>query len=91
MVHDIRCVSFKGLDATFRNVVPDFDDSVVASRNDVEDVCAVLIVGLGRTEMDECLRETSGGVSQTDPGRSHPSLYFFFFFFFFLQATRRCC
>ena len=66
------------MDAAFRNVVPDFDDFVVASRNDVEDVYAVLIVDLGRTEMDVCLRGMSGAVSQTDPGQSHLSFYLAF-------------
>ena len=37
----------KALDATFRNVVPEFEDFVVASRNDVEEVCTLLIVALG--------------------------------------------
>ena len=67
--------------------MPDFDDLVVASRHDVEDVCAVLTVGLGRTEMDECLRGTNGGVSQADPGRSHPSLYLTFQLHYLIVET----
>ena len=37
----------KALDAAFRNVVPEVEDFVVASRNDVEEVYVLLIVGLG--------------------------------------------
>ena len=45
----------KALDATFRNVVLEFEDFVVAGRNDVE-VYVLLIVGLGwmkRIGMDD--------------------------------------
>ena len=37
----------KASDATFRNVVLEFEDFVVAGRNDVEEVYALLIVDLG--------------------------------------------
>ena len=37
----------KALDAAFRNVVLEFEEFVVASRNDVEKVYALLIVDLG--------------------------------------------
>ena len=37
----------QGLGFRFPNVVPEFKDFVVANRNDVEEVCALLIVGLG--------------------------------------------
>ena len=72
---DVKCTSLKDLDATFRNVVPNFDDFVVASRKVVEDMCAVLIECLGRIGMDDRLRGTSEGISQTDPGRSHPRAF----------------
>ena len=39
----------KALDAAFRNVVPEFEDFVVASRNDVKEVCT-LHRGLGIDE-----------------------------------------
>ena len=48
----------KALDTTFRNVVPEFEDFVVASRNDIEEVYALLIMGLGwmkRIGMDDWL------------------------------------
>ena len=62
---DARCVPLKGLDAAFRNVVPDFDDFVVASCNDVE-VWAVLIVGLGWMQ-----RIGSGGTSGNCEGNRY--------------------
>ena len=67
MEGDIRCVSLKSLDSSFRNAVPDFDVFVVVSRNDVEEMCAVLTVGPGRTErigMEFRPRGTSGGLSR---------------------------
>src|SRR5882757_7485069 len=46
MVHgegDVRRVSLEGLDAAFRKVIPDFDSSVVASRNHVWLVVAMVV------------------------------------------------
>ena len=37
----------KVLDTAFRNVVPEFKDFVVASHNDVREVCVLLIVCFG--------------------------------------------
>ena len=37
----------KAVDPAFRNVVPEFETFVVASRRDVREVCVLLIVGLG--------------------------------------------
>jgi len=39
---DVRCVSLEGLGAAFRKVVPDFDRLIVASRNHVWLVVAVV-------------------------------------------------
>ena len=39
----------KALDTAFRNVVPEFEDFVIASCNDVE-VCTLLYHGLGIDE-----------------------------------------
>ena len=41
----------KALHPAFRNVVPEFEDFVIASRNDVEEVCTLLYRGLGIDEM----------------------------------------